>query len=141
MENNFGYCDSFHTYTYKGGIYSWGSELRSLQSMMTPFPPPIYVIPGMYVGCTPYDALIGSNLQCFFDSICFNSTISWISTFNESNWPTLLDKSIPSRFNPNDTIETLLEADMIEEYIITKNFSQYYSICNPIECIYFMLLQ
>lgn len=103
---------------------------------MTPSPSPVYVIPGMHVGCMPYDALVESNLHCFFDPICFNSTMKWISTLNESNWPKLLDNSIPSKFYTNDTIDTIFSQQMLEQWNFEKNFSRYYSLCDPIQCTY-----
>lgn len=103
---------------------------------MEPHPPPIFVIPGMYVGCMPYDALIASNLGCFFNSTCLNMTAQLISNLPSSAWPRPLDSSQPSQYLPSETIRNIYKELMSEKWEINKNFSGYYSACAPNECTY-----
>ena len=103
---------------------------------MEPQPPPIFIIPGMHVGCMPYDALIESNLECFFNSTCLNMTVQLISNLSPSHWPKPLNNSVPSQYLPNETIKNIYRELMSEKWEITKNFSTYYSACAPDECTY-----
>jgi hypothetical protein len=90
----------------------------------------------MRVGCTPYDALMNSTLECFFDPFCLNATAQIISNLSNADWPKPLNKSKQSRFLFNDSIGSILEYQMIEELNGIRNFSQYYSVCAPLQCTY-----
>lgn len=103
---------------------------------MEPNPPPIFVIPGMHVGCAPYDAIVVSNLECFYNSTCLNMTTQLISNLPSSAWPKSLDNSLPSQYLPNETIKTIYKKLMSEKVEITNNFSGYYSECRPNQCTY-----
>lgn len=106
---------------------------------MLPNPPPVFVVPGMYVGCFPLISLNSGTLQCFFDSTCLNTTARWISNLPATDWPKPLNSSIKSRFLPNTSISLLLEEQMVEMWQNTTNFSGYYAACSPIQCTYTLL--
>lgn len=104
--------------------------------MMVPQPPPVFVVPGMHVGCRPYYAIMRSTLECLFDSVCFTTLSRWISNLPLSALPNVLNRSAPSRFPPNTTVDTIFKQQMIEEWHTTKNFSSYFTACAPIQCTY-----
>ncbi|CAF3741163.1 unnamed protein product [Rotaria sp. Silwood1] len=106
--------------------------------MMSPKPPPVFVVPGMHVGCFPNDAMNDNTLECFFDSTCFNTPAQWISTLPVTSWPKPLNSSIKSHFLPTTTIGSLLEQNMVEEWQNVTNFSGYYAACSPASCTYTM---
>ena len=104
--------------------------------MMTPQPPPVFVVPGMYVGCTLFDVINKATLECFFDLICLNTTAHWISDLPVSARPNPLNSSAPSRFPPNSPIGAIFEGHMVEKWSPQENFSSYFATCAPIECTY-----
>ncbi|UJR12163.1 hypothetical protein I4U23_016340 [Adineta vaga] len=136
LYSDFEFCNPFSTMTYKAGIYNWSAEDKDASSRTVPIPPAVYIVPGMHVGCTPYYALIPSTLQCFFDSMCINTTTQWISDLLVSQWPKPLNRSLLSKYLVNSTIETIYNEMMTDNWEIRKNFSGYYATCAPIECTY-----
>lgn len=105
---------------------------------MDPYPPPIFVIPGMRVGCMPYDTMIKSNLECFFNQTCVNITANLISTLAPVDWPTALNRS-ESKHSPTSTITLISEQQMIEDWRKSVNFTPYFNSCAPYECSYTLL--
>lgn len=99
-------------------------------------PPAIFIIPGMYVGCFPYDALINSNLECFFNWTCLNITAQLISNLPVTDWPKPLNTPLSSRYLPNDTMANIYQKMMVDEWQMVKNFSGYYAACGPTQCTY-----
>lgn len=104
--------------------------------MMTPYPSPIFVVPGMHVGCTLFNVINEATLECFFDPICLNSTAQWISDMPASARPNALNPSAPSHFLPNSSIEKIFKDQMVEKWTTGTNFSSYFATCAPIECTY-----
>ena len=103
---------------------------------MDPSPPPIFVIPGMKVGCMPYDAMIKSTLECFFSQSCLNTTARWISNLPPEQWPRALDRWMVSTSKPETTIENLVNERMVERWINSTDFAGYYRSCAPSQCTY-----
>lgn len=136
MNSDFGFCGPQSTATYKAGIYNWGAEFRPYFQMMNPSPPALFIIPGMSVGCLPYDALSSSTLECFFSSACLNTTAQWISTLPPSDWPKPLDSSKMTRFSINSTLASIMDEQMIDRWDNTVDFASYYTICAPTQCTY-----
>lgn len=122
--------------TYEAGIYDWAAEPRLYTDLTDPYPPPIFVVTGMRVGCFPYEALLSGTLECFYKSECLNGTSRWISTLPSSAWPEPFDRTKPSRFQPSTLIGSLLGANIIDWVNVTKNFSSYYEYCEPDYCTY-----
>jgi hypothetical protein len=133
---DFKYCSPLTTATYKAGIYDWAAQPRPYPYMMIPQPPPVYVIPGMKVGCMPYDAMIESTLECWYSEECLNVTASWISRLPANAWPKSLNSSKLYGFSPKESMEQIADRQMVDEWQSIKNFSAYYSQCSPIECTY-----
>lgn len=122
--------------TYEAGIYAWASDLRTLRQTMVPQPPPVFVVPGMYVGCLPFDSINLASLECFFDALCLNSTSQWISNLPASSWPKPLNSSVRSQFSPSTKIQQIFSYQMVERWDNRTNFSSYYAACAPNECTY-----
>ncbi|CAF4927028.1 unnamed protein product, partial [Rotaria sp. Silwood1] len=106
------------------------------KQMMTPKPPPVFIVPGMHVGCLPDDAMKTNTLECFFDSVCLNTTAQWISTLPATSWPKPLNSSMKSRFISTTPTVILIDELMIEEWQNITNFSGYYAACSPASCTY-----
>ena len=134
--DNVAYCTTLFTATYKAGIYDWAADMRPISRMMDPSPPPIFVIPGMKVGCMPYDAMIDSTLECFFSQSCLNTTARWISNLPPEQWPEALNSSKMSAFNSNTPISSLLAQHTVDRWINSTDFAGYYRSCAPSQCTY-----
>ena len=106
---------------------------------MDPFPPATLVIPGMKVGCLPYDALIDSTLECFFSADCLDRTARWISSLPAASWPKPLSSSTMMNFLPNTTVDTILKTAMVDHWKRALNFFGYYHVCSPAQCTYMVV--
>lgn len=104
--------------------------------MMSPDPPPVFVIPGMLVGCLPYMAILASTFECLYDSSCVNTTAKWISNLPPESWPKPLDSSLPSQFFRTSILNDIYSKQMVETWLSVTNYSTYYAACSPIECTY-----
>ncbi|CAF1286542.1 unnamed protein product, partial [Rotaria sp. Silwood1] len=133
--DSFAFCNQYDKITYKAGIYKWANKSRPVYQMMDPLPPPVFLIPGMKVGCVPYDAILNSTLECFFSSLCLNTTAQWISTLPSSSWPKPLDSSKLINFLPNSSVASIMDGHMFEELKYKMNFTGYYNACAPSECM------
>ena len=107
--------------------------------MMIPQPAAVYLIPGMFVGCFMSDALLATNLQCLYSEQCINEMAKWISNLPSDAWPKPLNHSLNFQFLVDNTIRYIIDKKMIDRWVISKNFSSYYSTCAPIECSYKIL--
>ena len=136
MNPNFGFCTPVSIATYKAGIYDWSADFRPYFQMMNPSPPPLFVIPGMKVGCWPYDALSRSTLECFFSAVCLNATAQWISILPPSAWPKPLESSKMTNFLVNSTIKSIMDEQMVDQWNNTVDYAAYYTACAPTECTY-----
>lgn len=136
MNSNFGFCSPVTTVTYKAGIYGWSAEFRPYFQMMNPTPSAIFIIPGMHVGCMPYDAMASSTLECFFSAACLNTTAQWISNLPGADWPKPLNNSKLTKFLLNSTIASIVNEQMIDLWNHTVDFAEYYRICAPTQCTY-----
>jgi hypothetical protein len=129
-------CTWLTTATYKAGIYAWATESRPHRQKMIAQPPAIFIVPGMRVGCSPYDAFLKSDLQCFFSESCLNATAALISTLLPHERPSALRLLNSSQFQPNNSVEVILQKEMVDKWQHEKNYSGYYHTCAPIECSY-----
>jgi hypothetical protein len=136
MNSNFGFCSPITTATYKAGIYGWSAEFRPYFEMMNPTPSALFIIPGMNVGCMPYDAIINSTLECFFSAACLNTTARWISNLPAADWPKQLNSSKLTKFLLNSTIASIMDEQMIDQWNNTIDFTAYYRACAPTLCTY-----
>ena len=93
-----------------------------------------FEVPGMYSACFEIEALLQSTLECFYNRTCIKTLQSYISSaaINVSS----LDASLPSRFQPNSTIEDLIHVLMVENWTLTSAYENYYNECKPINCVY-----
>lgn len=103
---------------------------------MTPQPAAEYVIPGLKVGCLPFDAMIASTLECFYSAECLNETTKRISNLLPSSWPKPLNSSAHTTFQPTDTLTKILDHSVVDDWETTKTFENYYNACAPIECVH-----
>ncbi|CAF0948424.1 unnamed protein product [Adineta steineri] len=126
------YCDcTFMTNcTYQAGYYNY--SIRPPQGETTlykPSPPPIFIVPGMLVGCMPHDSILQSTLECFYNRSCLN-------LIGISQTTTPLNATAPSRFRVNTTVNAMFEQLFVETWQNSSNFTSYYNACHPKTCSY-----
>ncbi|CAF3420766.1 unnamed protein product [Rotaria sp. Silwood1] len=95
----------------------------------------LFSIPGLYLGCFAIEALLQSNLECFYNQTCINQLQTYLTHFPFMN-VTALDSSLPSRFYKNSTIQELMNKLMIEQWNLSMMYESYYNACQPIQCSY-----
>ncbi|CAF0949480.1 unnamed protein product [Adineta ricciae] len=91
----------------------------------------LFNIPGLKVGCLPYNSLLQSTLQCFFNQSCIARIQEYL--------PALVfvsRLSAHSRFQQNATVEHLLDQLFIESWNQINNFTAYFQSCSPHSCTY-----
>ena len=81
----------------------------------------------MMVGCYPLEALLQSNLRCFYDQSCIDSS----GTFQAINY-----SGHPTRFELNATVESILDELMMEEYSLDVSYGSYFDQCSVSSCSY-----
>ncbi|CAF1006346.1 unnamed protein product [Adineta steineri] len=94
----------------------------------------IYV-PGLLIGCYGFEALLQSNLICFFNQSCIDGLRKAI-LFKDNFTTSALDQSKLFYFNPNSTIRSMMEKAMVEKWVNSSNYDEYYNQCRPIYCKY-----
>lgn len=87
-------------------------------------------IKGMTTDCYPYNGLLASTLECYYDASCLQLLVSNVSTFPP------LNLNLPSRFMPTNTVNYLVGEAMAEEYSYNYSAEAYYKQCAPRFCVY-----
>ncbi|CAF4086280.1 unnamed protein product, partial [Adineta steineri] len=95
----------------------------------------IFTVPGIFIGCYIIEALLQSNLQCFYNETCINQIQSYFTYYLSMNLTTL-DISLLVRFSMNSTMEELVDALMVEEWNSLIIYDGYYNECQPSKCSY-----
>jgi hypothetical protein len=91
-----------------------------------------FAIPNFYTGCYVLDALLQSDLSCFYNISCLNELQLYLCT-NISltiNF-TSLNSSFESQYNETTTINELMQQLMIENWNIEVNYIAYFQSCKP----------
>ena len=89
------------------------------------------VVPGFRVGCYALDSLLQSTLECLYDLGCVAMIKSLNSSMNFTIAP--LDSSLSST---NATVQSLIDAFLIDEWKANVSYEKYYQQCAPLFCSY-----
>jgi hypothetical protein len=103
---------------------------------------PPAIIPGFLADCDVLD-FSQNTLECFYNPSCVQMLIDWrlydvegiYLPINLSNI-TALDVTTSNFYSPYHSIDGLGVAGLIEEKIITSNYTAYYDQCRPKACSY-----
>ncbi|CAF0816062.1 unnamed protein product [Adineta steineri] len=95
----------------------------------------LFTVPGIYIGCYIIEALLRSNLQCFYNVTCINQIQSYFTYYLSMNLTTL-DASLLVGFHMNSTIQNLVDELMVEEWNNATIYDGYYNECQPSKCSY-----
>ncbi len=97
---------------------------------------PQFTIPNFYTGCYVLEALLQSDLNCFYNISCLNELQLYLSTNTSLTNFTSLNSSLKSQYNETTTINELMQQLMIENWNIEVNYIAYFKSCKPSSCTY-----
>ena len=90
----------------------------------------LLIIPGIMVGCLPYDSLLQSALECFYNQSSIKLIRTYINEFS------LVMPLLSTRFEQKMRVQDLLDQLLIESWHEKISFSNYYKVCSPHTCTY-----
>ncbi|CAF1065031.1 unnamed protein product [Adineta steineri] len=123
-------CTHKSSCAFQAGFYNYSIRPASNEiSLYQPSPPPMFIVPGMLVGCLPHDSMLQSTLECFYNRSCLD-----LIGISQAIIP--LNASVPSRFGVNTTVNTMFEQLFVETWQNSSNFTNYYNACHPEACSY-----
>ncbi|CAF0824433.1 unnamed protein product [Adineta ricciae] len=91
----------------------------------------LFNISGLQVGCLPYNSLLQSTLECFFNQSCIDQIQEYLPAL-----AFVSPLSAHSRFQQNTTVKHLLDQLLIESWNQINNFTAYFQSCSPHSCTY-----
>ena len=95
----------------------------------------VYALSGMFVGCYPMEALLQSNLECFYNETCFDELKSYLNS-NAPLSASIMNSSALIQFSSKSTIDDIVDEMMVEKWSWTLTYDDYFRECRPIECSY-----
>ncbi|CAF1460968.1 unnamed protein product [Adineta steineri] len=123
-------CTLMSNCTFQAGFYNYSIRPpQNVAALYVPSPPPMFIVPGMLVGCLPHDSMLQSTLECFYNRSCLN-----LIGISQAIAP--LNATVPSRFRVNTTVNTMFDQLFIETWGNSSNFTSYYDACRPEACSY-----
>ena len=107
----------------------------------------VYTIQGILRGCLYLDSILLSSLSCFFSNACISELVHAMPLGNpDTSVPAReIDMSIisplefastNSRFQVNDTVETILNRLFIDSWVNETSYERYFNACAPTYCTY-----
>ena len=92
-------------------------------------------VPGIYAGCYLIEALLQSNLLCFYNQSCINRLVHLLNLTNIGN-VSALGTIVSSRYQMNSTFEEIIDQLMVEQWSNITSHRSYYKQCHPSACSY-----
>ena len=89
---------------------------------------------GLRIACYMVEGVLQSTLECLFNAKCVQMLATILPMINNTDGYLL--ESSETKFSPNTTIETIVNALFVENWSTTSSFSNYYRKCAPISCTY-----
>ena len=124
-------CLALSTCVYPAGLYSnlTRDDSYIYEGIMLPLMASSTLISGLYVGCTPLDALMQSTLECFYQYQCL------LQLFNRIDIQPL-NSSMKSIYDIHTKVRFLTEKLFIEQWSNEKDFEFFFHECQPNKCSY-----
>ena len=101
-----------------------------------------YTMKGFVLGCNQLETILLSSFFCLYSTACINEFRQAFYTL-ENGGPGFYDRppnmtfdSWITRFNINDTIETLASEMFIESWIYNVSYERYFNSCASYSCTY-----
>ncbi|CAF1258699.1 unnamed protein product [Adineta ricciae] len=93
-------------------------------------------IPGISSGCLPVTSILVSSLECFYNQTCIDQLLLYFPTNERFQAIPAHPQSI---YNPESTIQTIVNNLMIENWTIGISYEKYYSERAPSSCTYLQI--
>lgn len=90
-----------------------------------------WIVPGFRVGCYPLESLLQSTLECLYDVTCITKLKKRDKYSNATIRP--LNSS---RSSPNTTVQSLMDAFLVDDWGYNITYDHYYAACAPLSCTY-----
>jgi hypothetical protein len=126
--NNGCSCGTRSDCVESGGIYVSSSGIQN------------FTMPGFYVGCSVVETLLRSTLECLYNQTCidllhkYGTTVDLLPLIPVN--VTAMNVTLPSIFQPNTTINDIVNALFVEQWLINVSYPAFYNQCAPIYCSY-----
>ena len=121
-------CGTQNECTQPGGVYRSFSTDR------------VFAIPGWNVGCSTFDTVLRSTLECFYNQSCIELLLYYMTTVDQAysiTWNvSSLNRNITSDFEPNTLIGEIAEKLFVEQWLVNVSYSNFYEQCAPVYCSY-----
>ena len=91
-------------------------------------------VAGFKAGCLPYNGLLSSTLECFYNQHCVNNVTRYLE--NGYGQFSALNQHVENQSMLSATIETFLEHLMVQSWEMQMNYSEYFRTCRPHSCSY-----
>jgi hypothetical protein len=103
-----------------------------------------HTVDGLFFGCLCLESIFSSTLSCFFSNSCVIALQKSLPLGNPNgavstkpiNISSLLSLPPASRFEVNDTIETIVYQLFIDSWTNETSYERYYNACAPTHCNY-----
>ncbi|CAF0770891.1 unnamed protein product [Adineta steineri] len=89
--------------------------------------------PGIFIGCYLVEAVLQSDLRCFFDIGCLQQFIDSLSLVNISASDIILN-STASHYQEKSSLLEIVSNLMVEEWNNQTSYDNYFNICQPSVC-------
>ena len=104
---------------------------------------PYYTFKGLRLGCYSLESVLGSSLSCFYSFSCIITIRQAMEAppeeiiryLNSTDNMTKFNSTL-TRFNINDTIETLASEMFIESWSTNASYERFFNSCAPAYCTY-----
>jgi hypothetical protein len=104
---------------------------------------PYYTFEGLKLGCYSFETVLRSSLSCFYSAACiYNFRLAlpvgypYMMLYQELTGGIVELNSTSTRFNINDTIETLASEMFIESWTSNVSYERFFNSCAASYCTY-----
>ena len=121
---------------YSGCVCSHSSECFESAVMHSTVPSTeVFVVPGIFIGCTVTESALQSTLECLYNTACLSEILHFLG-IDSSTDVVPLDRSLLVRFSIESTVQELVNQLMVETWSFSSSFEDYYDACHPTQCTY-----
>ena len=126
------YCTDSSSCSYPSGLYPnlTGFDSYGYYGIVSPPMKSSTQLQGLYVGCMPFDSIMKSTLECFYNEHCLSQLFFYVENIHSLNF------DVNSVYSNDTKIDFLIQQLFVENISITKNFESLYLECKPNKCFY-----
>jgi hypothetical protein len=95
-------------------------------------PTPKFEIPGFFMGCFRIEALLSSNLECFYNQTCMDMVNTMIIQHYRGNFIALNATDNLA----NESIDSVVRKLFVDKWSKNISYKNYFTVCAPQSCTY-----